>query len=55
MNAMLHEANAVDVEPLVARGLTHCYEGSNVLCGVDLALEPGSVLEIGRASCRERV
>ncbi|MBN8948274.1 ABC transporter ATP-binding protein [Rhodanobacter sp. UC4450_H17] len=49
MNAMLHEANAVDVEPLVARGLTHCYEGSNVLCGVDLALEPGSVLGlIGR-------
>ena len=46
---MLHEANAVDVEPLVARGLTHCYEGSNVLCGVDLALEPGSVLGlIGR-------
>jgi ABC-2 type transport system ATP-binding protein len=39
----------VDVEPLVARGLTHCYEGSNVLCGVDLALEPGSVLGlIGR-------
>jgi ABC-2 type transport system ATP-binding protein len=49
MNAMLHEANAVDVEPLVARGLTHCYEGSNVLCGVDLALQPGSVLGlIGR-------
>jgi ABC-2 type transport system ATP-binding protein len=49
MNAMLHEANPVDVVPLEARGLTHCYEGSNVLCGVDLALEPGSVLGlIGR-------
>jgi ABC-2 type transport system ATP-binding protein len=46
---MLHEANPVDVVPLEARGLTHCYEGSNVLCGVDLALEPGSVLGlIGR-------
>ena len=49
MNAMLHEANPVDAAPLEARGLTHCYEGSNVLCGVDLALEPGSVLGlIGR-------
>lgn len=49
MNAMLHEADPVDVAPLEARGLTHCYEGSNVLCGVDLALEPGSVLGlIGR-------
>jgi ABC-2 type transport system ATP-binding protein len=44
MNAMLHEADPVDVAPLEARGLTHCYEGGNVLCGVDLALEPGSVL-----------
>ncbi|CAM5352181.1 ABC transporter ATP-binding protein YtrB [Rhodanobacter lindaniclasticus] len=49
MNAMLHEASPVDVAPLLARGLTHCYEGSNVLRGVDLALEPGSVLGlIGR-------
>ena len=49
MNAMLHEADPVDVAPLEARGLTHCYEGSNVLCSVDLALEQGSVLGlIGR-------
>ena len=48
MNAVLREAQP-DALPLAARGLTHCYEGSNVLCGVDLALEPGSVLGlIGR-------
>lgn len=44
MNAMLHEDHPVDVAPLAVRGLSHCYEGGNVLCGVDLALEPGSVL-----------
>lgn len=49
MNAMLREMKSADSAPLVARELTHCYEGSNVLCGVDLALEPGSVLGlIGR-------
>lgn len=49
MNAMLHEADPVDVASLEARGLTHCYEGSSVLRSVDLALEPGSVLGlIGR-------
>ncbi|HZX70307.1 MAG TPA: ABC transporter ATP-binding protein [Rhodanobacter sp.] len=42
MNAVLRETECA--APLDARGLTHCYEGSNVLCGVDLALEPGSVL-----------
>src|SRR5690348_10520431 len=48
MNAILKET-ASTIAPLTARGLTHCYEGSNVLRGVDLALEPGSVLGlIGR-------
>lgn len=49
MNAMLREKESVAAAPLVAHGLTHCYEGSNVLRSVDLALEPGSVLGlIGR-------
>lgn len=47
MNAMLRENPSAT--PLAAHGLIHSYEGSNVLCGVDLALEPGSVLGlIGR-------
>ncbi len=46
MNAMLREKESVAAAPLVAHGLTHCYEGSNVLRGVDLALEPGSVLAL---------
>ena len=47
MNAMLRETPAA--APLAAHGLIHSYEGSNVLAGVDLALEPGSVLGlIGR-------
>jgi ABC-2 type transport system ATP-binding protein len=49
MNAMLQDITPTAAAPLAARGLTHCYEGGNVLCGVDLALEPGSVLGlIGR-------
>lgn len=49
MNAMLREMESADSTPLVARELTHCYEGSNVLCGVDLTLARGSVLGlIGR-------
>ncbi|WP_329741966.1 ABC transporter ATP-binding protein [Dyella sp. A6] len=49
MNAMLKENDQVAVTPLAVHGLMHCYEGSNVLTGVDLALEPGSVLGlIGR-------
>lgn len=50
MNAVLSEvAPSVSVAPIAARGLTQCYEGSNVLCGVDLTLERGSVLGlIGR-------
>ncbi|MBN8922150.1 MAG: ABC transporter [Rhodanobacter sp. 68-29] len=49
MNAMLSERTSAAASPLAAHGLTHCYEGSNVLRGVDLALEPGSVLGlIGR-------
>lgn len=48
MNAMLHETAAATAT-LAVRGLVHCYEGSNVLTGVDLSLEPGSVLGlIGR-------
>ncbi|BFI95211.1 MAG: ABC transporter ATP-binding protein [Rhodanobacter sp.] len=49
MNAMLREKESIAAAPLAAQGLTHCYEGSNVLRGVDLTLEPGSVLGlIGR-------
>ncbi|MBD8878971.1 MULTISPECIES: ABC transporter ATP-binding protein [Rhodanobacter] len=48
MNAVPKEI-AQAVAPLAAHGLTHSYEGSSVLRGVDLALEPGSVLGlIGR-------
>jgi ABC-2 type transport system ATP-binding protein len=48
MNAMLRETESAIV-PLAVSGLVHCYEGSNALNGVDLALEPGSVLGlIGR-------
>jgi len=42
MNTMLREIETA--APLATRGLAHCYEGSNVLTGVDLVLEPGSVL-----------
>ncbi|HEU4670279.1 MAG TPA: ABC transporter ATP-binding protein [Dyella sp.] len=49
MNAMLHDAVDTHQPPLAVSGLVHCYEGSNVLTGVDLALSPGSVLGlIGR-------
>ncbi|WP_343160820.1 ATP-binding cassette domain-containing protein [Rhodanobacter sp. L36] len=49
MNAVLERIVDADVAPLAVRGLVHCYEGSNVLTGVDLTLEPGSVLGlIGR-------
>jgi ABC-2 type transport system ATP-binding protein len=48
MNAVLRETEST-VAPLTVSGLVHCYEGSNVLTGVDLTLEPGSVLGlIGR-------
>ncbi|OOG48732.1 ABC transporter ATP-binding protein [Rhodanobacter sp. C01] len=48
MNAVLREMEATTA-PLSVSGLVHCYEGSNVLTGVDLTLEPGSVLGlIGR-------
>ncbi|HEX7817477.1 ABC transporter ATP-binding protein [Dyella sp.] len=47
MNAMLRDEPAA--APLSAKGLHHAYEGAHVLSGVDLALEPGSVLGlIGR-------
>ena len=42
MNAMLREIETA--APLAIHGLAHCYEGVNVLSGVDLVLEPGSVL-----------
>ncbi|MBD8899650.1 ABC transporter ATP-binding protein [Rhodanobacter sp. DHG33] len=49
MNAMLRESTSTGTAPLAAHGLMHSYEGSSVLRGVDLALEPGSVLGlIGR-------
>jgi ABC-2 type transport system ATP-binding protein len=49
MNAMLHDITDTRESPLAVTGLAHCYEGSNVLTGVDLALSPGSVLGlIGR-------
>ena len=48
MNAVLREMESTTA-PLSVSGLVHCYEGSNVLTGVDLTLEPGSVLGlIGR-------
>jgi ABC-2 type transport system ATP-binding protein len=49
MNAQLRESNNRAAPPLAAQGVTHCYEGSNVLIGVDMVLAPGSVLGlIGR-------
>ncbi len=48
MNTMLRDTPSIAV-PLAARGIVHCYEGGNVLTGVDLTLAPGSVLGlIGR-------
>ena len=48
MNAMLRETESA-VAPLAVSGLIHSYDGSNALNGIDLALEPGSVLGlIGR-------
>lgn len=48
MNAMPRETESI-AAPLVASRLTHRYEGTCVLDGVDLSLEPGSVLGlIGR-------
>lgn len=49
MNAQLRDIAQATVPPLAVHGLAHCYEGSTVLSGVDLALAPGSVLGlIGR-------
>ncbi|MHB1058528.1 MAG: ABC transporter ATP-binding protein [Rhodanobacter sp.] len=48
MNAMLRETEST-VAPLAVSGLIHSYDGNNALNGIDLALEPGSVLGlIGR-------
>ena len=49
MNAVRQEREVTAIAPLAVRGLVHCYEGSNVLTGLDLTVEPGSVLGlIGR-------
>ncbi|AIF46333.1 ABC transporter ATP-binding protein [Dyella japonica] len=49
MNAVLRSIHDNDTAPLAVRGLSHGYEDSAVLSGVDLALEPGNVLGlIGR-------
>jgi ABC-2 type transport system ATP-binding protein len=49
MNAVLRSLTDHDVAPLAVRGLTHGYDDGPVLDGIDLALEPGSVLGlIGR-------
>jgi ABC-2 type transport system ATP-binding protein len=48
MNAMPRETEST-IAPLAVNGLIHSYEGSNALNGIDLVLEPGSVLGlIGR-------
>lgn len=45
----ISNAPGTGAAPLLASGLQHCYEGHNVLIGVDLALHTGSVLGlIGR-------
>jgi ABC-2 type transport system ATP-binding protein len=49
MNAVVKDIDNATVAPLLVHGLMHCYEGRNVLTGVDLTLAPGSVLGlIGR-------
>ncbi|WP_114240967.1 ABC transporter ATP-binding protein [Dyella sp. C9] len=49
MNAVLQASAVTPEAPVQVRGLTHRYDGQTVLSGVDLALEPGSVLGlIGR-------
>ena len=49
MNAVLRSNHDHHTAPLAVRGLSHAYEGSQVLAGIDLSLEPGSVLGlIGR-------
>ncbi len=49
MNAVRQERDEAAIAPLAVRGLVHCYEGSEVLTGLDLAVQPGSVLGlIGR-------
>ncbi len=49
MSAVRQTRDVTAIAPLAVRQLVHCYEGGNVLTGVDLSLEPGSVLGlIGR-------
>lgn len=49
MNAVLRSIHDNHAAPLIVRGLSHGYEGSQVLSGIDLSLEPGGVLGlIGR-------
>ncbi|TAL83270.1 MAG: ABC transporter ATP-binding protein [Rhodanobacter sp.] len=49
MNAVRQEREVTAIAPLIVRDLVHCYDGSNVLSGIDLTVQPGSVLGlIGR-------
>lgn len=49
MNAVLRSIHPSEAAPLAVHGLSHGYEGSPVLSGIDLTLAPGSVLGlIGR-------
>jgi len=49
MSAVRQAREVTAIAPLAVRGLVHCYEGSNVLTGLDLTVQPGSVLGlIGR-------
>lgn len=49
MNAVRQESEVSVIAPLAVHGLVHCYEGSNVLRGLNLTVQSGSVLGlIGR-------
>ncbi|HVC17032.1 MAG TPA: ABC transporter ATP-binding protein, partial [Rhodanobacter sp.] len=49
MSAVRQAREVTAIAPLAVRGLVHCYEGSNVLTGLDLTVQQGSVLGlIGR-------
>ncbi|MHB1273395.1 MAG: ABC transporter ATP-binding protein [Rhodanobacter sp.] len=44
MSAVRQAREVTAIAPLAVRGLVHCYEGSNVLTGLDLTVQQGSVL-----------
>ncbi|TAM63351.1 MAG: ABC transporter ATP-binding protein [Rhodanobacter sp.] len=49
MSAVRQAREVTAITPLAVRDLVHCYEGSNVLTGLDLTVQQGSVLGlIGR-------